>query len=72
MGLRSRYGVTVMGVKRPGADFKYAVPETVIPRGCTLIVAGRAPGVERFAAGGTGANRSTQRRPRRCTRRGLG
>jgi trk system potassium uptake protein TrkA len=48
--LRSRYGVTVVGVKRPGKDFEYARPETVVPPGCTLIVAGETGKVERFAA----------------------
>jgi len=51
VGLRTKYGVTVVGVKRPGADFEYALPETVVPRGCTLIVAGETGKVERFAAG---------------------
>ncbi|GAA0805596.1 potassium channel family protein [Spirilliplanes yamanashiensis] len=50
VGLRTHYGVTVVGVKRPGADFEYARPETVVPRGCTLIVAGPTASVERFAA----------------------
>jgi trk system potassium uptake protein TrkA len=50
VGLRSRYGVTVVGVKMPGKDFEYARPETVIPAGCTLIVAGETGMVERFAA----------------------
>jgi trk system potassium uptake protein TrkA len=48
--LRSRYGVTVVGVKLPGKDFEYARPETVVPPGCTLIVAGATPKVEQFAA----------------------
>lgn len=48
--LRSRYGVTVVGVKRPGKDFEYAVPETEINPGDLLIVAGRTGLVERFAA----------------------
>jgi trk system potassium uptake protein TrkA len=49
-GLRSRYGVTVVGVKLPGRDFEYARPETVVPPGCTLIVAGETSKVEQFAA----------------------
>jgi trk system potassium uptake protein TrkA len=49
-GLRSKYGVTVVGVKQPGKDFEYARPETVVPAGCTLIVAGETGKVERFAA----------------------
>ena len=33
VGLRSKYGVTVVGVKQPGQDFTYARPETVVPPG---------------------------------------
>jgi trk system potassium uptake protein TrkA len=51
VALRTRYGITVVGTKRPGADFEYARPETVVPtEGCTLIVAGKTADVERFAA----------------------
>lgn len=49
-GLRSRYGVTVVGVKRPGEDFTYATAETVIEPGDLLIVSGQTDAVERFAA----------------------
>jgi trk system potassium uptake protein TrkA len=48
--LRSRYGITVVGVKRPGEDFTYALPDTAVHRGDVLIVAGRTHLVERFAA----------------------
>ena len=48
--LRSRYGVTVVGVKSPGRDFTYARPETVIRAGDLLIVSGSTDKVERFAA----------------------
>jgi len=48
--LRSEYGITVVGVKLPGEDFTYARPETVIPPGALLVVAGRTDLVERFAA----------------------
>lgn len=48
--LRSRYGVTVVGIKRPGQDFTYATADTVIDRGDILIVAGRTNAVEQFAA----------------------
>jgi len=50
IGLRSRWGVTVVGVKLPGEDFTYARPETVVPKGCLLIVAGHTKKVETFAA----------------------
>ena len=50
IGLRSKWGVTVVGVKLPGQDFTYARPETVVPPGCLLIVAGDTSKVEQFAA----------------------
>lgn len=48
--LRTRYGITIVGVKRPGLDFAYARPETVIEPGDLLIVSGDTHAVERFAA----------------------
>ncbi|MEU8232771.1 TrkA family potassium uptake protein [Actinoplanes sp. NPDC048967] len=50
IGLRSKWGVTVVGTKLPGEDFTYARPETVVPPGCILIVAGDTTKVEQFAA----------------------
>jgi trk system potassium uptake protein TrkA len=49
-GLRTKYGVTVVGVKRPNTDFAYARAETVIERGDLLIVSGPTTLVERFAS----------------------
>ena len=48
--LRSKYGVTVVGVKRPRTDFTYARPETVVEHGDILIVSGATHLVEQFAA----------------------
>ncbi|MBX9802158.1 MAG: TrkA family potassium uptake protein [Caulobacteraceae bacterium] len=48
--LRSRFGVTVVGVKRPREDFTYAKPDTLVVEGDLLIVAGQTQKVERFAA----------------------
>ncbi|TIU25192.1 MAG: TrkA family potassium uptake protein, partial [Mesorhizobium sp.] len=48
--VRSKYGVTVVGVKRPRTDFTYATPETVIELGDLLIVSGPTKLVEKFAA----------------------
>jgi trk system potassium uptake protein TrkA len=48
--LRSRYGVTVVGVKRPRAEFTTAQPDTQVERGDLLIVAGPTELVEAFAA----------------------
>jgi trk system potassium uptake protein len=50
IGLRTKWGITVVGVKLPGQDFTYARPETVVPQGCLLIVAGDTAKVEHFAA----------------------
>lgn len=48
--IRTRYGVTVIGVKSPGLDFQYATPETRISANDILIVAGHGDLLERFAA----------------------
>lgn len=48
--MRTKWGITVVGVKLPGQDFTYARPETVVPKGCILIVAGDTRKVEKFAA----------------------
>ena len=47
--IRTRHDVTVVGLKRPGEDFIYAVPETVVLEGDQLIVSGTKRDVERFA-----------------------
>jgi trk system potassium uptake protein len=49
-GLRTRYGVTVVGVKRRGEDFTYARPETEVHPGDELIVSGPTVKVEKFCA----------------------
>lgn len=48
--VRTRHTITVVGVKRPGEAFTYAVPETVVHRGDELVVSGRIGDVERFTA----------------------
>ena len=48
--IRSKYGVTVVGVKAPGQDFTYAVPETKVTAHDTLIVSGPTDLLERLAA----------------------
>ncbi len=47
--VRSRYGVTVVGVKRAGEDFTHATAETVLHAGDVIIVSGPEDGVERFS-----------------------
>ncbi|MET9395237.1 TrkA family potassium uptake protein [Streptomyces sp. NPDC006624] len=47
--VRSRYGVTVVGIKRPGEGFTYATAETVVHKGDVIVVTGRTRAVERFS-----------------------
>ena len=49
-GVRSRYRVTVVGVKTPGQDFAHATQDTVVSPHDLIIVSGTAADVERFAA----------------------
>ncbi len=49
-GLRSRFRVTVMGVKRSDTEFIVAQPDTVLQPEDILIVAGTTADVESFAA----------------------
>ena len=48
--LRSKYGITVVGVKTHGEDFTYARPETSISHSDELIVSGPTRKVEAFCA----------------------
>jgi trk system potassium uptake protein TrkA len=47
--VRSRHGVTVVAIKRPGEGFTYATPDTVVESDDTIIVAGRTRQTERFS-----------------------
>lgn len=49
--VRSRYGVTIVGVKRANRDFEHALPETRILPGDLLIVSGPTRKIELFAGG---------------------
>ena len=51
-GIRKKHGVTVVSIKRKGEDFTYADRDTVIGPDDLLIVAGKTPLAERFAASG--------------------
>lgn len=48
--VRTRHGVTVVGIKRRHQDFIYAREDTVVEPGDFLIVAGPTHAIERFAA----------------------
>ncbi len=47
--LRRVFNVTIVGVKRPGEDFAYGRPDTMVRPGDLLIVAGPTREVEAFA-----------------------
>lgn len=49
-GVRTRHRITVVGLKRAGEDFRYAVPETLVERGDELVVSGTTEDVERFCS----------------------
>ncbi|HET8599170.1 MAG TPA: TrkA family potassium uptake protein [Segeticoccus sp.] len=48
--IRSKYGVTVVGVKAPGEGFTYAVPDTKVGAHHALIVSGPRELIGRLAA----------------------
>lgn len=49
-GVRSKYRVTVVGVKSPGKPFTYATADTVVSNRDLIIVTGTEADIERFAS----------------------
>lgn len=49
-GIRSRHRITVVGIKRAGADFDYALPDTPVEQGDEMVISGLTAAVERFSA----------------------
>jgi len=49
-GVRTKYNITVVGVKSPGKPFTYATEKTVITNHDLIIVSGSNDDIERFAA----------------------
>ena len=49
-GVRSKHGITVVGIKRRHEDFIHATAETQIKPGDHLIIAGKTLLIEKFAA----------------------
>lgn len=49
-GIRAKYGITVVGIKKPGTGFTHATGETRVDSGDILIVSGTPADVEKFAA----------------------
>ena len=48
--VRTKYGITVVGVKSPGKDFTYATADTVISNHDLIIVSGNSADIEKFAS----------------------
>jgi trk system potassium uptake protein TrkA len=46
---RSKYGITIVGVKRAAQDFTHATPDTVVEPDDIIIVSGPQEKVERFS-----------------------
>ncbi len=49
-GVRTKYNITVVGVKSPGKPFTYATEKTVVTNHDLIIVSGSNEDIERFAA----------------------
>lgn len=49
-GVRSKFNITVVGVKSPGKPFTYATADTVVSDHDLVIVSGASADIERFAA----------------------
>jgi len=49
-GVRTKFNVTVVGVKSPGKPFRYAEATTVVTNHDVIIVSGTNSDIERFAA----------------------
>lgn len=49
-GVRTKYGVTIVGVKRSGKDFIYAQPSTFVEPGDEFVVSGPTRRIETFCA----------------------
>lgn len=47
--LRTKYGVTIVGVKPPGQEFTHALPDTYVRQEDLLIVSGPSDVIEKFA-----------------------
>lgn len=50
VGLRAKYGVTVVALKRSGENFTYAQPTTLVQEHDEMIVSGHTTPVERFCS----------------------
>lgn len=49
LALRRRLGITVIAIKRPGAELEYATPETRLVEGEQILISGLADNVRAFS-----------------------
>lgn len=49
LSLRSRFGVTIVAVKRPGSELDYCTPATVLTAGEEILISGMADKVRGFS-----------------------
>ena len=47
--VRTKYGITVVGVKSPGKEFTYATADTVVSNHDLIIASGKVADLDRFA-----------------------
>lgn len=50
MGIRAKYGVTIVSIKPPGGEFQHADQTTVLQPGQLILLAGKPANLDRFVA----------------------
>lgn len=50
LGIRAKYGVTIVSIKPPGGEFQHADQSTVLQPGELILLAGRPANLDRFVA----------------------
>lgn len=50
LGIRARYGVTIVSIKPPGGEFSHADQDTILQEGQLILLAGKPVELDRFVA----------------------
>ena len=50
LGIRKKYGVTIVSIKPPGGEFQHAEQTTVLQPGELILLAGKPADLDRFVA----------------------
>ena len=48
LGIRKKYGVTIVSIKPPGGEFQHAEQSTVLLQGEVILLAGKPADLDRF------------------------